>query len=192
MLAEPILTLLFGAKEHIHTSAALLQMGTASVVFYGMSTLTNGILQGMDKMKLPVIHAAVALALHVVLLAGLIMGTDLNIFAVVWSNIFFAFLMCVLNSRSIARCMKYRQEVVRTFLIPLASSAVMGGAAYGVHKGLMLAVKNNTIATLTACLCAVIVYTAALLLLRGLTEEELLAFPRGRLLVKIAKKLRLM
>lgn len=45
----------------------------------------------MDKMKLPVIHAAVALALHVVLLAGLIMGTDLNIFAVVWSNIFFAF-----------------------------------------------------------------------------------------------------
>ena len=88
--------------------------------------------------------------------------------------------------------MKYRQEVVRTFLIPLASSAVMGGAAYGVHKGLMLAVKNNTIATLTACLCAVIVYTAALLLLRGLTEEELLAFPRGRLLVKIAKKLRLM
>lgn len=192
VLAEPILTLLFGAKDHIHTSAALLQMGTASVVFYGMSTLTNGILQGMDKMKLPVIHAAVALALHVVLLAGLIMGTDLNIYAVVWSNIFFAFLMCVLNSRSIARCMKYRQEVVRTFLIPLASSAVMGGAAYGVHKGLMLAVKNNTIATLTACLCAVIVYTAALLLLRGLTEEELLAFPRGRLLVKIAKKLRLM
>lgn len=46
VLAEPILTLLFGAKEHIHTSAALLQMGTASVVFYGMSTLTNGILQG--------------------------------------------------------------------------------------------------------------------------------------------------
>lgn len=161
VLAEPILTLLFGAKEHIHTSAALLQMGTASVVFYGMSTLTNGILQGMDKMKLPVIHAAVALALHVVLLAGLIMGTDLNIFAVVWSNIFFAFLMCVLNSRSIARCMKYRQEVVRTFLIPLASSAVMGGAAYGVHKGLMLAVKNNTIATLTACLCGDRIYGGA-------------------------------
>ena len=32
----------------------------------------------------------------------------------------------------------------------------------------------------------------ALLLLKGLTEEELSGFPKGRLLVKTAKKLRLM
>lgn len=192
VLAEPILKLLFGAKDHIQTSASLLQMGTASVVLYGMSTLTNGILQGMDRMRLPVIHAAVSLVLHVGLLVLLLLGGKLNIYAVVWANIFFAFLMCVLNSRSIAKHMRYRQEIVRTFLIPLASSAVMGGAAYGVHLGLMTAVKNNTVATLAACACAVVVYAAALLLLKGLREEELLAFPKGRILVKIAKKLRLM
>ena len=192
VLAEPILKLLFGAKDHIQTSASLLQMGTASVVLYGMSTLTNGILQGMDRMRLPVIHAAVSLVLHVGLLVLLLLAGKLNIYAVVWANIFFAFLMCVLNSRSIAKHMRYRQEIVRTFLIPLASSAVMGGAAYGVHLGLMTAVKNNTVATLAACACAVIVYAAALLLLKGLREEELLAFPKGRILVKIAKKLRLM
>ena len=67
-----------------------------------MSTLTNGILQGMDKMRLPVIHAAISLAIHVVLLVVLVM-TGMNIHAVVWANIFFAFLMCVLNSRSIGR-----------------------------------------------------------------------------------------
>ncbi len=192
VLAEPILTLLFGARDHIQMSASLLQVGTLSVVLYGMSTLTNGILQGMDRMRLPVIHAAVSLVLHVGLLVLLLMTTDLNIYAVVWANIFFAFLMCVLNSRSIAKYMRYRQEVIRTFLIPLASSAVMGGAAYGVHRGLMAAVKNNTVATLSACACAVLVYAAAMMLLRGLKEEELLAFPKGYILVKIAKKLRLM
>lgn len=192
VLAEPILQLLFGAKDHIRTSAALLQMGTASVVLYGMSTLTNGILQGMDKMRLPVIHAAVSLVLHIGLLVFLILVPDLNIYAVVWANIFFAFLMCVLNSRSIARYMKYRQEVIRTFLIPAASSAVMGGAAYGVHFGLMAAVKNNTVATLAACVIAVLVYGIALLLLKGLTEEELLRFPKGQMLVNFAKKIRLM
>lgn len=192
VLAEPILQLLFGAKDHIRTSAALLQMGTASVVLYGMSTLTNGILQGMDKMRLPVIHAAVSLVLHIGLLVFLILVPNLNIYAVVWANIFFAFLMCVLNSRSIARYMKYRQEVIRTFLIPAASSAVMGGAAYGVHFGLMAAVKNNTVATLAACVIAVLVYGIALLLLKGLTEEELLRFPKGQMLVKLAKKIRLM
>lgn len=192
VLAEPILRLLFGAKEHIQISASLLQMGTVSVVLYGMSTLTNGILQGMDKMRLPVIHAAVSLVLHAGLLVVLVMTADLNIYAVVWANIFFAFLMCVLNSRTIARYMRYRQEVMRTFLVPLASSAVMGGAAYGVHKGLMAVSDNNTVATLVACVCAVPVYATALLLLKGLTEEELSGFPKGRLLVKTAKKLRLM
>lgn len=192
VLAEPILQMLFGVKDHIQISASLLQMGTLSVVLYGMSTLTNGILQGMDKMRLPVIHAAISLVLHVVLLVALVLAADLNIYAVVWANIFFAFMMCVLNSMSIAKYMKYRQEIIRTFLIPLAASALMGAAAFGAHKGLMTAVKNNTIATLAACAAAVLVYGIALLLLKGLTEEELLGFPKGRTLVAVAKKLHLM
>ena len=192
VLAEPVLTLLFGAKDHIRLSASLLQMGSASVVFYGMSTLTNGILQGMDKMRLPVIHAAISLVLHVALLVLLILGANLNIYAVVWANIFFAFLMCVLNSRSIAKYMRYRQEIVRTFLVPLAASAIMGAAAFGIYKGLMAVVKSNTAATLFACAAAVVVYGISLLLLKGLKEEEILGFPKGYLVVKIAKKLHLM
>lgn len=112
VLASPILQLLFGAKDHLSISALLLQTGSISVVLYGMSTLTNGILQGMDKMRLPVIHAAISLVIHVVLLVVMVM-TGMIIHAVVWANIFFAFLMCVLNSRSIAKYMRYRQEVRR-------------------------------------------------------------------------------
>ena len=192
VLAEPILQMLFGARSHIQISAGLLQVGTLSVVLYGMSTLTNGILQGLDRMRLPVIHAAIALVLHVLLLVGLILWTDLNIYAVVWANIFFAFLMCVLNSRSIARYMRYRQEWMRTFLIPMAASALMGAAAYGTHTGLMALARNNTAATLAACLCAVLVYGISLLLLKGLKEEEILAMPKGSLLLSAAKKLHLM
>ena len=192
VLAEPILQLLFGAKDHLQLSALLLQTGSVSVVLYGMSTLTNGILQGMDKMRLPVIHAAISLALHVVLLIFMVMVPNMNIHAVVWANIFFAFLMCVLNSRSIAKYMRYRQEVMRTFLIPAAASAIMGVAAFAVHKGIMVVLKSNAVATLAACVAAVIVYAVALLLLKGLSEEELLGFPKGRTLVSIAKKLHLM
>ena len=192
VLAEPILTLLFGAKQHTELSALLLQTGSLSVVLYGLSTLTNGILQGMDRMRLPVIHAAVSLALHVVLLVVLLLVTDMNIHAVVWANIFFAFMMCVLNARSIARHMKYRQEVIRTFLIPLVASGLMGLAAWGTHTGLMTLVKNNAIATVVACAAAVMVYGVALLLLKGLTEEELKSFPKGRTIIRIAKKLRLL
>ena len=192
VLATPILTLLFGAKDHLQLSALLLQTGSLSVVLYGMSTLTNGILQGMDKMRLPVIHAAISLALHVVLLVVLLMVTNLNIHTVVWANIFFAFLMCILNSRSIAKYMRYRQEFKRTFIIPILASGLMGLAAFGVYEGLYLTIKSNAVATLAACICAVMVYAVALLLLKGLREEEILGFPKGRTLLSIVKKLHLM
>lgn len=192
VLAEPILTMLFTSRDTTPISALLLQTGSLSVVLFGLSTLTNGILQGMDRMRLPVIHAAISLVLHVVLLIPLVLLADMNIHAVVWANIFFGFLMCVLNGHSIAKHMRYRQEIIRTFLIPLVASALMGAAAYGAHKGLMILVKNNTIATLAACAVAVLIYGVALLLLKGLTEEELRGFPKGHLLVKIAKKLHLM
>ena len=191
VLASPILQLLFGAKDHLSISALLLQTGSISVVLYGMSTLTNGILQGMDKMRLPVIHAAISLVIHVVLLVVMVM-TGMNIHAVVWANIFFAFLMCVLNSRSIAKYMRYRQEVRRTFFVPLLASALMGAAAFGVYHGLYVLCKSNAISVLAACIAAVIVYGVALLVLKGLTEEELLGFPKGHTLVRIVKKLHLM
>ena len=192
VLASPILQLLFGAKDHLSISALLLQTGSISVVLYGMSTLTNGILQGMDKMRLPVIHAAISLALHVVLLVVLLMVTNLNIHTVVWANIFFAFLMCILNSRSIAKYMRYRQEFKRTFIVPILASGLMGLAAFGVYEGLYLMMKSNAVATLAACICAVVVYAVALLLLKGLREEEILGFPKGRTLLSIVKKLHLM
>ena len=56
----------------------------------------------------------------------------------------------------------------------------------------MLAAKNNSIATLVSCAAGVFVYGIAMLLLKGLTEEELRRFPKGYLLVSVAKKLRLM
>ena len=88
--------------------------------------------------------------------------------------------------------MRYRQEIIRTFLVPLISSAVMGGAAYGAHLGLMSLTKQNTIATLAACVLAVLVYGIVLLLLKGVKEKELLGLPKGTMIVAVAKKLRLL
>lgn len=53
----------------------------------------------------------------------------------------------------------------------------MGAAAFGVYHGLYVLCKSNAISVLAACIAAVIVYGVALLVLKGLTEEELLGFP---------------
>ena len=45
------------------------------------------------------------------------------------------------------------------------------------------------VSLVVAVFAAVIIYFAALLAMRGLRERELRAFPKGHVLVKVAKKL---
>ena len=116
----------------------------------------------------------------------------LNIYAVVIANAFFAFLVCVLNAMELQRHAGYKQEFQKTFLIPALSSLGMGVIAYGVYALCFLVSKNNLVSIIVSILFAVVVYAVALLLLKGLTEEEIRKFPKGYLLVQVAKTLRLL
>lgn len=190
ILASPIMQLLFHDSREL--PARIMQIGAVSIVFYALSTLSNGILQGIDRMKAPVKNAAITLVLHIGVLVVLMYGFDLNIYAVVWANTFFSFLMCILNGASIRKYLKYRQEIVKTFLIPGIASVIMGGAVYGVYQLIMKTIGHNAAATITAIIIGVIVYGVVLLLMRGLSERELRAFPMGGTLVRVAKKLHLL
>ena len=100
--------------------------------------------------------------------------------------------MCILNSIAIKKYIGYQQEIKKTFVIPIVASAIMGLASYGVYYGLFSLIKNNTISFIFAFIVAVVVYAVVLLLFKGLTEEELLGFPKGQLIVSIAKKIHLL
>ena len=173
--------------------AEMMLFGSTAVIFYSLSTLTNGILQGIDKMRLPVIHAAIALALHLILLYVLMVVFRMEGMAIVWSYIFFGALMCILNNLAIRKHLRYRQEIRRTFLIPIVSSVVMGAVSRLLYNVLFTVLGETTVAMLVglvvAVLVAVLVYFIALLSMRGLKERELRAFPKGHLLVNVAKKL---
>lgn len=190
VLASPILQLLYHDNREL--PARMIQVGAVSIVFYSLSTLSNGILQGIDKMKAPVKNAVITLILHIGLLFILMYGFDLSIYAVVWANTFFAFLMCVLNGFAIRKYLKYRQEIMKTFIIPTIASAVMGGAVYGLYYLLIKYIKINAVATATSIVVGVFVYGICLLLLRGLNEEDLKVFPKGHLLIRLAKKMYLL
>lgn len=191
VLAEPIIRLLFPSTE-IELSAKLLQFGSAAIVFFAYSTITNGILQGIDRMKLPVIHAAVSLLLHVVLLIVLLHGFSLGAYGLVAGNVTYALGVCVLNWIAIGKCAGYRQEIRTTFLMPVLSSAVMGAVAYITYHGVYSILPKNTAALLAAMGVAVLCYACLLVMTKTVSEEELLGFPKGSSLVRILRKLHLL
>lgn len=190
VLASPIMQLLFGdgGKE----VELMLRLGAVSVVFYSLSTLSNGLLQGINRMQAPVKNALIALILHIAVLLGCMYGLKLSIYSVVIANAFFALIMCFLNAHSLKRYTRYRQEIGKTFIIPAISAGMMGVVVYFGYQFLHKLIPVNAICTLISILLGGIIYVVLLFLLRGLNEEEVLAFPKGASLVRILKKLHLL
>ncbi len=193
VLGKPIIALLFHSTiSSIDVAGKMMWTGSIAVVFYALSTLSNGLLQGIDRLKLPVRNAAISLVLHVIVLVVLMYVLKWNIFAVVASNVFFAFMMCFLNQMSLCRYSRYRHEWYKTFILPSACSAIMGLAAFAIYNGLHVVTNSNAISLMVAMVLAVIIYTVFMLLLKGLTEEELKRFPKGTSLIRFFRKLHLL
>lgn len=188
-LGGPVLDLLNWNTDP--SAPIMFLIGSAAVIFYGLSTLTNGILQGIDHMQIPVRNAVIALACHLVVLVVLVQFAGIHIYGAVISYMFFAFLMCILNGLAIRKYLHYRQEVKRTFLIPGVASLIMALAVWLLYTPLENLMGNKP-ATLLCLVLAVLIYGFFVLFLRGITEEEMRAFPKGYLLVKVLKKIRLM
>lgn len=190
VLAGPINNLLFSGDNSLAIQMTL--YGSIAVVFYSLSTVTNAILQGIDKMHLPIIHAMIALVLHIGVLEGMALVLDLGIYSMVYANIAFALIMCILNHWAIRRTIGYQQEIKKTFLIPTISAAVMGACTFGVYKLIYMVIKSNAAATILSIGVAVAVYGVLLIKLKCLDEDELRQMPGGTRLLVIFKKVRLM
>ena len=191
VLAHPIVKLLFPQKASLDTAVAVLRVLAISVVFYGLSTLTNAVLQGIGKVNLPVWHALAALIVQVVVLVVLLVFTDMNLYALAIANICYSLLMCILNSRAVNKYLEYKENAMQTFVRPFFAAACMGVVAYGVYFVFAL-MMDERIALIPALLVAVIVYFIFVIKFRAVTEEELRAIPKGTKLVVAAKRLRLL
>ena len=78
VLAKPVTLLLYPQKSSVDTVSYLLAAMSISIIFYALSTISNAVLQGIGKVNLPVVNAAVALVIQTVVLVPLLLTTDLG------------------------------------------------------------------------------------------------------------------
>ena len=192
VLAKPVMQLLFNQPDSLDAASFLLMAIAVTVIFYCVSTVTNAVLQGIGKVNIPVLHAAVALVLQVVVLVVLLMFTELNLYALAIAMIVYSLAMCVLNQIAVRKHLAYKMHMKKTFLMPFIAATLMGAVAFGVYYGLYSLVKSNLIALMVAVILAVIVYFVLVIKLKVITEEEMTSFPKGNLVKKVAKKLHLL
>ncbi|EFF67443.1 polysaccharide biosynthesis protein [Eshraghiella crossota] len=193
-LSGMIMKLLFPTTDTV-ISGRMLMYGSVAVLFYALSTVTNAALQGMDRMRLPVRHAAISLLIHIPLMVILLKFTKLGAHALVIGNIIYPLIVCALNWASVARYANYRQEVKTTFIIPLLASSVMWIETFCLSrlmaKVLPVNYVTNALITIICIVNACLVYFIMLFVLKGVTREELKEFPMGGRMAKFADKLKI-
>ena len=205
VLAKPVVFVLYPQQGTLDMVAKLLQVLAISVVFYGLSTLTNGVLQGTGYVNKPMIHATIALAVQTVVLVVLLTFTPLDIYALALAAVCYSFCMCIMNGFSIRKKLGYKQEFVRTFLIPAVASVFMGVAAFLVYQGMNLLCVSmgllekgtmqwglNCVCLVPAVFIAIVIYFALVIKFGAINREEMRAMPKGATLVKVAEKCHLL
>ncbi len=185
VLAYPILEMLFPGANQL--DANYIKLGAIAIVFYSLSTVTTAILQGINKLRIPVINSSISLGFHVALVYFLLKFTSLSGYSLVIGNVTFALVVSILNWISIEKYLEYKQEIMKTFVIPAVSAGIMGIVVYFIHYGLYKWTGSNTISTIIAMLIAVIIYFVLLILMKGATEEELENLPKSEIIIRLLK-----
>lgn len=198
VLGKPIVRLVYYSLSAEDTTMVsnLLLIGGISIVLYGISSVLNGVLQGIGKVNIPVISSVTALVGHMLLLIPLIGVAKLEIYSLILATAFYAIIVVAMNLYFVKKELQFKMEWKQTIGVPVISAVVMGLVAILVYKGLdwilvqvMGAFISNAIAVLVAISLAAVTYFAVMLKVGGYTEEMLLAFPKGAMLVKVARKL---
>lgn len=184
IMARPVLNTFF--RGDISLAHQLLKEGAPVIALISYASVGNAVLQGMNKIKIVTINNIIALALHIITLIVMLNYMNLGIHAVVYANIIMAFVTCGLNHLAIKKIMKYKVEWLRTFVIPLVASGVVGLIEYLIYKILEGAI-GNTAAVILAFILGTVAYIILIVLFRTVNEKEMLSMPFGKMIVKIAR-----
>ena len=169
----------------------LLTVGGISIIFLALCQTSTGVLQGIGHIKVPVVGAILGAIAKVILNVLLIRIPQLNVLGAVLSTTGCYLVAGVFDVMMLSRLTGTRFDFMGSFLKPVIGSAVMAAGTWGSYYAFYQLCGNNTVSTLLAICVAIAVYGLVMLLIKGITEEDLQTIPGGRKLIRVLRKIRL-
>lgn len=168
VLSYPIMGVLFPQRETLMLASTTLKIGAIATVFYGISTISNGILQALGMPNIPLKNAVVALIVHVVLLSVLLLGMPhrylrYSLYMLAIGTTVYAFQMCITNQKALLKIVGFKYKWKRVFVIPTIAALLMGVATYFVYTLLFSLTRRVFLPLMLAIMIAMIVYFGIIL-----------------------------
>ncbi len=191
VLAYPIITLLFpGLVTYRSVASSLLIYGSIGCVFYALSTVTTSVLQGCNRMRIPVVNAFLSFIVHTLIVFVLLKFTGLGIWARLIGDVTFPLMIALLNIIQLKKRIGFELDKKHIFIYPLASSLVMGAVALALYSLLKLTPIPTVISFGFTVLIAVALYGYLVIKLRVFSDDEYLELPAGGRILRLAQKIR--
>ena len=190
VLSLPVIRILYPGGNQ-GSAALLLSIGAIAVVFYCLSTVTNGVLQGLGKPSLPVRNSALALLVNVIVLVVCILVFNIGVYGMIVATIAYAFTVSMLNSHSVKKYIPYRNDLKNAIALPLASAGIMAvvvAVLYWIPAKLTSALDTyliNGVWTVLVILAGMLTYILSYVMLSHKSEAELKKMPFGTRMVQV-------
>lgn len=191
VLAHPIITLLFpGLVTYRSVASGLLIYGSLGCVFYALSTVTTSVLQGCNRMRIPVVNAFLSFIVHTLIVFVLLRFTPLGIWARLIGDVTFPLMIATLNIIQLKKRIGFALDKKHIFLYPLLSSLAMGAVTLILYTLLGLTPIPMIISFGISVVTAVALYGWMVIKLRVFSDDEYLELPAGSKILRLAQKIR--
>ncbi|SHJ08402.1 putative polysaccharide biosynthesis protein [Lutispora thermophila] len=186
ILAGPIMQMFY--PNETESLGLALRFVSPAVIFLTLVQTMTGILQGMGKERIPVVNMVIGASAKAVISYVLTSMPVLNINGAALGTVLGYAVAAVLNYRALVKYQKKSLNIISISVKPAIATAVMTVSAYYSHKLFYGFTGRNSIAALLGIFIGVVVYGVVIILIKGVTKEELDSAPGGQKLSKMLKK----
>ena len=201
VLAEPILGLVYNgtdAGDIVTIAAPILRTYGFAIFLFAVSSPVTNMLQAVGRMDIPLKSIVAGAIVKIILNYVLVGNPKININGAPVGSIVCYVIIVLINIWALVKITDVKLNFNSIFIKPLICAAISGASAlacYKVFGGILSGVgdpasrlNGATIATLIAVVAAVFAYVISLLLIKGISKDDVEMLPKGEKIAKVLEK----
>lgn len=204
VLSEPILTLFYGgtnSQNLIPIAAPIMAVTCFATFFFAISSPITNMLQAIGRADVPVKSLLVGSAVKIIADIILVSNPKYNIKGAVAGTILCYVIIVAINLVSLLKFAKVKINLVSVFFKPLICAALSSLVGYMAYVGIehlfpasdySTRFNGSTVSCIIAVVIIMVVYLISMLLIRGLSEEDIKMLPKGEKIAKMLEKYKLL
>jgi len=185
VLSYGIFDLLFPGSPY---GGFILSTFSYATIFMMLSNTFQSILQSIDRFRIPLINLGVAIIIRFITGWIFLSIPFFNIQGIVISSMITFIYLTLANYASVKRYTHIKVDFIHTALKPLVAATVMGIVVFFAYKGIT-ALLGGFMGIIMAVIIGIFIYSFVLVLIKGITADEIRVLPGSRTLLSFFRRL---